>query len=86
MLWQSLAPTSTPDTVPNQIGNTRLQSTVPKLGCPSEVKNHKIAACEISVPTSFRESSWKKLINTSANIEPEDTLVRPSNESNRKHG
>ncbi len=40
MLWQSLAPTNTPGNVPNQIGNTRLQSTVPKLKCPSEVKNN----------------------------------------------
>ena len=75
VILQSLAPTNTPGTVPSQIGKTRLQSTVPRLMCPREVKINKIAACAISVPTNLRESSWKKAIITSANIEPEATLV-----------
>ena len=68
----------TPGTEPIQIGMTKLQSTVPKVRCPRDVNISKMAACVISVPTNFRASNRKKAINARANIEPDETLVIPT--------
>ncbi len=44
MISQNLAPMITPGTEPIQIGNTKLQFTVPNVRCPRDVKINKIAA------------------------------------------